>query len=830
MKEIRLDGRWRVKALEVEENRFGITNGSEYRMEIPGDLYSSLIKDGVIPDPYYSRNELDTLFIGRGEWEAERNFYYSKTGEKAYLRLEKLDTVTTIYINGEKAAETDNIHRIYFIEVTPFLKDGRNTISIVFHSAEKEAEKRNESLDYPVPCSLYPNGSPHRNLVRKTQCAAGWDWGPCIMTSGIYVTPVIITTSSVILKDFAVTMRKEKDEWELDYELYMLGVTDEGKSETTISILGKDYTLSIKNREGNFVEKKTISVKAEDVSLWWPSGMGRQPLYETEVKVGSYKKKRKLGFRTIEVKNNVTMGGKELTVCVNGKDVFLKGSNWIPLDALPSRMTKKRYDSLLRDAVRANMNALRIWGGGWYEKEEFYDAADRYGILLWHDMMFACSTYPAADWFLTSVEAELRDQIRRLKSRPSIALWCGNNEDLGALGWYEETKKERERYLEDYLLLNDGTVGRVVTEEDKTRIFWPSSPCAGPGDFSDNWHNDGSGDMHFWSVWHEGKDFDFYHTVKPRFCSEFGYQSFSSPYTVALFCPKDERSLTSPSMLHHQKNEMGNEIMMKEFERLFKTPGSFEDGLYLSQVQQALAIETAVTYWRSLMPYCMGTLIWQLNDVWPVASWSSIEYTGRWKVLHYAIKHFYAPLCPLLYTIDDTLHVKVINDTLKKKKIHVTVREISFSGEIRESRDYTIPIEEKSIVTIEEIKGRRNGEFVHVTLTSGNIREERFLLYGKPNEEKIEISGLKVESIEKKGERFLITLTSSRPSLFTLIDTKSIDGHFSDSYFAVLPGEDRTVEFESREKGLSPETLEKDLVLWDVSRVLTPTQEVNRQD
>lgn len=825
MKEIRLGGEWRVRATDIEENRFGITTDREYRIKIPGDIHSALIDDGVIPDPYYGKNELDILFIGRGEWKAERDFNYRRSGETAYLRLEKLDTVTTVYINGKKAADTDNIHRIYFVDITQFLKDGRNTISIVFHSAEKEAERRNESLDYPVPCSLYPNGSPHRNLVRKTQCAAGWDWGPCIMTAGSYITPVIITTNSLLLREFAVTMKKREDEWELDYELYLLGITNKGKTDITISLLGKEYSLSVRNRKGDFIEHKTVKVKEGDVSLWWPAGMGKQSLYETAVRVGSYTKKRKLGFRTIEVKNNVTMGGKELTVCVNGKDVFLKGSNWIPLDALPSRMTKKRYDSILKDAVAANMNALRIWGGGWYEKEEFYDAADRYGLLLWHDMMFACSTYPAAEWFLFSVEAELRDQIRRLKSRPSIALWCGNNEDLGALGWYEETRKNRERYEEDYLRLNDETVARVVTEEDPSRIFWPSSPCAGPGDFSDNWHNDGSGDMHFWSVWHEGKDFDFYHSVKPRFCSEFGYQSFSSPFTVSLFCPEDERSLTSPSMLHHQKNERGNEIMIEEFQRLFSMPHTFEDGLYLSLVQQALAIETAVTYWRSLMPYCMGTLIWQLNDVWPVASWSSIEYTGRWKVLHYAIKHFYAPLSPLLYITDDTLYVKVINDTPERRKVHVTVSLISFSGERVEKRDYLIPVEEKSVVTVEEIKGKRKGEFVYVTLRSGNVKEERFLLFNKPNEEKIEESGLRVKSIEKKGEKFIITLTSSRPSLFTLVDTKSIEGHFSDSYFALLPEEERSLVFKGREKGLLPGALEKDLVLWDISRVLTPTRE-----
>ncbi len=817
---IRLDGEWKASPLAIEDNRFGIEQGKKYSVTIPGDLHSSLIKEGIIPDPYRGKNELDILFIGRGDWKMERKFEYRRNRKRAFLRLEKLDTVATLLINDNEVASYDNIHRIYYTDITDYLTDGTNTISFIFHSAEKEAEKRNSTLPYPVPCSLYPNGSPHRNLVRKTQCAAGWDWGPCVMTLGLYEKPVIIETDALILKDAAVTMKKKDDSWTLEYELYLLGVTGSGETDASITILKKEHPFTIRNRKGEFTVKRKINVPASSVALWWPSGMGEQKLYPTEVSVGGMKKKRKIGFRTLEVKNAVTYGGKELTVCVNGRDVFMKGSNWIPLDALPSRMTEKRYDSILRDAVKANMNAIRVWGGGWYEKEEFYDAADRYGILIWHDMMFACSTYPAEDWFLSSVEKELTDQIRRLKSRASIALWCGNNEDLGALGWYEETRADRERYFRDYQTLNDRTVGRVVMREDPSRTFWPSSPCAGPGDFSDNWHSDGNGDMHFWSVWHEGKDFDFYHTVKPRFCSEFGYQSFSSPFTVKTFCPDEERSLTSPVMLHHQKNESGNEIIINEFSRLFRKPGSFEDGLYLSQVQQALAIETAVTYWRSLMPYCMGTLIWQLNDVWPVASWSSIEYSGRWKPLHYAIKHFYAPVAPLLYRKDGILSVKAINDTAAGRWTRIRVREISFSGKVNAEREYRMMIPSSTVVAVEEIKGERKDEFVSVSLVAEGRREERFLFFNRPNEEKIEKSGLGIKSIRERDGRFEITIGSENPAFFVLLDTKTLQGHFGDNYTYVLPGEDRTIDFTPDEKGLPLEKVREDLVLWDISKVL----------
>ncbi len=818
MKEIKLDGLWQVRAREIEENKYGISRDKTYSMEIPGDLHSALIEKGIIPDPYYGRNELDILFLSRGEWEVSRDFNYTPSGKKAYLRLEKLDTTATLYINGKMVSEHDNIHRIYFVDITKYLKKGTNTISFVFHSAEKVAAERNASLPYPVPCSLYPNGSPHRNLVRKTQCAAGWDWGPCIMALGVYVTPVIIESDSIILKDFAITLEKTKKEWKLNYELFLLGIDDEDESVITITILNKDYYFTIKNRKGDFKVTEKISIDASSVELWWPNGMGRQKLYSTRVTAGGMKKKRRIGFRTIEVKNKTTYGGKELTISVNGKDVFIKGSNWIPLDALPSRMTKERYDSMLKDVEKANMNALRIWGGGWYEKEEFYDAADRYGILIWHDMMFACSTYPAEKWFLESVKKEIEDQIRRLKSRTCIALWCGNNEDLGALGWYDETKENRERYLKDYEALNDETVGKTVMKEDRTRIFWPSSPCGGPGDYGDNWHSDGNGDMHFWSVWHEGKEFDFYHSVKPRFSSEFGYQSFPSPYTVKSFAPESEYSLLSPVMLHHQKNDMGNEIIINEFKRTFKEPESFTDGLYLSLVQQALAIETAVTYWRSLMPYCMGTIIWQLNDVWPVSSWSSIEYSGKWKPLHYAIKHFYAPLTPLLYKDDGKYHVDVINETDQKKKVELVVTEYSFKGEKLSEEIKKLSIEPQSVFKVEEKEIKEN-RFLFVKLESGKIREERSLFLHRPNEEKVERSGIKVESVKKENEEFRITISASNPAFFVVLDTP-FPGHFSDNYFALLPGDEKVVTFRAEKKDIKEDELEKELVLWDISKVL----------
>ncbi len=821
MKEISLDGIWKLRADRIEDNPFGIKERMEWNMNIPGDVHDTLIKNNTIPDPYYGMNELDIQFIGRGDWTIYRTFDWKKEDERTFIRLEKVDTVARLFINGEKVKGFENEHQIHFIDITSFLKDGENTIAFSFRSAESLAIERNEKLSYPIPCSRYPNDSPNRNLVRKTQCNAGWDWGPCIMSIGIHCPVLLLERGSSLFEGFAAIPRLKGNQWEVEFELWI-----EAKEERSVmaeaSIAGYSTSSSIMLEKGTKKYSLFLTIPENEIERWWPNGCGDQKLYKAKVTLEGDTKERNIGFRTLKVKNEPTMGGKELTISVNGRDIFSKGANWIPLDAIPSRMTRERYDKILQDAVDANMNMLRIWGGGWYEREEFYELCDQKGLLLFHDMMFACSTYPATEWFLKSVEKELRDQIRRLKSHPSIALWCGNNEDLGALTWYEESINNRERYLKDYEKLNDETVGRVVMEEDKDRIFWPSSPCAGPGDYSDNWHSDGKGDMHFWSVWHEGKDFDYYHTVKPRFCSEFGYQSFSSLQVVNTFCPHDQFDLTSPVMLHHQKNDRGNQIMMEQFTRSFKYPSSFESSLYLSQVQQALAIETAVTYWRSLMPYCMGTLIWQLNDVWPVASWSSIEYNGRWKALHYAIKHFYAQVAPLLYIDKGRVFIKVANDTLERKDVMVRVRVMDYEGNVMEERNHSVSIDSMTVVDVEELYKsayNRDDAFVVVETKCEGVTEERSIMMERVKNSDIKKSWIAFKNVEKNSDgSFSITLETKHPAFYVVVESGNIDGRFSDNFITLLPNEDKTITFTPK-GDVEEEILKEELTVMDISRI-----------
>ncbi|HTX73682.1 MAG TPA: glycoside hydrolase family 2 protein, partial [Rectinemataceae bacterium] len=522
-----------------------------------------------------------------------------------------------------------------------------------------------------------------------------------------------------------------------------------------------------------------------------------------------------------------------MTFRVNGRDIFCKGANWIPADALPSRWTKDHVERLLRSAVDANMNCLRVWGGGRYEAEAFYELCDELGILVWQDFMFSCALYPASADFLAEVEAEARHQVRRLMDHPSLALWCGNNEALGAITWYEESRANPARYLVDYDRLTEGVVGRVVRELDPGRPWWPSSPSAGPNDFSDNWHSDGRGDMHYWSVWHEGKPFSAYLDVRPRFCSEFGFQSLPSPAAAASFLPAGERNITSPTMEHHQRHPRGNSIILETMSRYFRMPSGFEVTLYLSQVQQALAIRTAVSYWRSLMPHCMGTLYWQLNDLWPVASWSSLDYDGGWKLLHYEARRFFDPVFLALYIKDDSVHAVGVNDgplpihgdlVLCLRRFDGSlVMDIATDGDLAPGRATplwrtplaSLPCRLEDVYLAARLEGLRAGvprspgqARPHGAAPAGStvdgvpsiaggraeILRRSQLFLTEPKRCTLAEPRLETRVLEHDGE-LSVELRVAAPAFFVDLRAEGLAGRFEDSGFYLLGGETRRIRF-----------------------------------
>jgi beta-mannosidase len=675
-------------------------------MAVPGDLMSALLAAGEIPDPYYGKNELGLQWIGREDWRLERDFELDEaflSHESVYLEALVLDTVAEIELNGQGLGSSRNMWRRFRADAKPLLRAGKNRLAITIRSPERAAAEAAAALAYPIPASEYPVFSPHRNLLRKAQCMAGWDWGPCLMTGGIYDGIALVAHDGPRLEYATTRMRREGAEWIVGIDLDLEAPVP-SRCRATASLAGANASAGLDLPAG--ASRRSLELRVRDVEAWWPAGYGAQPLYDLRVELcplgapeagkdggrghegreagagRGHSLEKRLGFRELSVVAEEDEWGKSLKFAVNGREVFAKGANWIPADALPSRWTRERLADLLGSAVAANMNCLRVWGGGRYESEDFYGLCDELGLLVWQDCMFSCALYPSSPAFLAEVEAETRHQVLRLKDHPSIALWCGNNEALGAITWYEESRTSPARYIADYDRLTEGTVGRVVRNLDPGRAWWPSSPSAGPDDWSDNWHADGRGDMHYWTVWHEGKPFSAYLDVKPRFCSEFGFQSLPSARTVAAFAPEDERNVTSPVMEDHQRHPRGNALIMETMLRYFRMPSGFRETLYLSQVQQALAIRTAVEYWRSLRPRCMGTLYWQLNDVWPVASWSSLEYDGSWKLLHHEARRFYEPLHLALVRTETHLEAHAMNDLALRFSASLGLRLRRFDGSL----------------------------------------------------------------------------------------------------------------------------------------------------
>jgi beta-mannosidase len=454
--------------------------------------------------------------------------------------------------------------------------------------------------------------------------------------------------------------------------------------------------------------------------------------------------------------------------------------------------------------------------------------------------MFSCATYPATPDFLAEVAKEVTYQVQRLRDHPCLAIWCGNNEDLGAIRWYEESRANPARYIVDYDRLNEGTIGRLVRKLDPHRPWWPSSPSAGPGNYADNWHADGSGDMHYWSVWHEGKPFSAYLEVQPRFCSEFGFQSLPSAQVAAGFAGQDQRNLTSPVMEHHQRHPRGNEIILGTMLRYFRMPGSWEETLYLSQVQQALAIRTAVDWWRSTMPRCMGILYWQLNDVWPCASWSSLEYGGRWKILHHEARRFFAPVSPVLVVKDGMLLVSIVNDSPGTWAGQLELRILDFAGQELEKQVVPVAVEPVSAprlleLDIENLPAPVDSCFCVAELT-GSVSTGKQLIprawtfLTEPKRCSLVKPGLQVKAEVNPDGTIALHLSSDAPAFWLSLDVPVQDptvqqgsaqdrpvqdgpasleprGEFDDAGFLLLPGEPKTLVYHPAlgEKARNPE-------------------------
>jgi len=608
---------------------------------VPGCVHTDLLAAGKIPDPFFGTNELSLQWIEERDWEYRTIFTVDAAllaEEVVELVADGLDTVATVTLNGREVARTDNMFVGYRWAVKPLLRTGRNELHIHFRSAMDYIRSASPAFTPPKEFND-PVGRCVR--IRKQQCQFGWDWGPRFVTAGIWrdirlegwttnrLTDVRITQDHAV--DGTVTLACAPVFTRADETIICTAV---------VSLAGRE----IARMEFSGADGGSHGLTIQHPCLWWPAGQGTQVLYDISVtgrdalgrELGTIR--QRVGLRTIVLDRSPDQWGESFRFIVNGRPVFLKGANWIPAHCFVAGLTRADYERDLRAAASAHMNAIRVWGGGIYESDHFYDLCDELGLLVWQDFMFSCTLYPGDDAFLATVRAEAEYQVKRLRHRACLALWCGNNE-LVSLN--EQSLHDSAARL-GYEALFHQTLPEITAQHDAVTPYWPSSPWRGVIEAA---HANGEkrGDTHYWDVWHARHPVKDYEKWSFRLVSEFGMQSYSSPGTNATFCPRGDINIFGPAMENHQKNRAGNQIILDYVSRRYRLPKSQDDLIYLSQLNQAYCMQIGVEHYRRLMPRCMGALYWQLNDCWPVASWSSIEFTGQWKALHYAARRFFAP-------------------------------------------------------------------------------------------------------------------------------------------------------------------------------------------
>lgn len=674
MNRLSLNGSWQMQI--IGENVYGITQ-EPVLARIPGSVYGNLLEQGLMPDPYDRMNELDALKLMENDFRFRTAFDYPAermAEDFILLRFEGIDTLADIYLNDVFLGHADNMHRIWEYDIAEIVRAGGNVLRVEFYSPTKFIEEENRKV-YTGGSQECMKGFPH---LRKAHCMFGWDWGPRLPDMGIFRDVSILSGEKARLEQVYITQNwatQSESVSAADEALERSGgeaVCCAGQKEGAgcqedIVTLGFDVTIedyvnqsqdayeicvALYDEEGRLLMKQSSKddgwdrITVRNPRRWWPRGYGEQPLYRAEVSLSDNEGglldtwSRRIGLRTITVNTQKDEWGECFAHEVNGVKIFAMGADYIPEDNILSRVTKERTYKLLRDAAAANHNCIRVWGGGYYPDDWFYDACDELGLVVWQDMMFACASYELDEDFERSVTAEFRDNIRRIRHHACLGLWCGNNEmETQTLdGAWEPSAKQKY----DYIKLFEYILPRIVEEEDPAAFYWPSSPSSG-GNYDNPW-DENRGDTHYWDVWHGNKPFTEYRKFYFRYLSEFGFQSFPCLKTVETFTRPGERNIFSRVMEMHQRNTAANGKILNYLSATYLYPKNFEMLLYASQLLQADAIRYGIEHFRRYRGRCMGTVVWQLNDIWPVASWSSIDYYGRWKALHYAEKRAFAPV------------------------------------------------------------------------------------------------------------------------------------------------------------------------------------------
>ena len=767
-----------------------------YPATVPGSVYNDLINAEVLDDPYWRDNELRSLELMKNDFEYIGVFEYEETNdEEVILQFNGIDTIADVYLNDKLLGHADNMHRTWEYEVKDILISGNNKLRVYFHSPTEYIAHKYKEDPLILGTEDAMRGFPH---IRKAHYMFGWDWGPRLPDAGIWRDVNLLSGAKKRLTNVYIRQQFNDDLSSVELNIK----TNEGP-----------VKISIKDPDGQLIDGTTIS----NPKLWWPNNLGGQPLYTVNVDlidngriIDTYT--RRIGLRTLSVS---TEGG-EFAHVVNGIKIFAMGADYIPEDNILPRMNRERTRELLLKCKAANFNAIRVWGGGLYPSDDFYDLCDEMGFIVWQDFCFACANYRVTPGFEESILAEIRDNVRRLRHHASLGLWCGNNEmeqfvDVGEWGAHEDPK-----IREDYLKMYEDLFPKLLKEEDPDRFYWPASPSCGGG--FDNPNDPDRGDVHYWEVWHGNKPFTEYRKYRFRYLSEFGFQSFPSLKTIETFTIPEDRNVFSYVMEKHQRNASANGKIMNYLEQMFLYPNDFGTLIYASQLLQAEAIKYGVEHLRRNRGRCMGAVYWQLNDCWPVASWSSIDYYGRLKALHYYARRFFAPVmisCEEEGLLTHSLNINaenndvrrairlnVVNDTLSPREGTVRWQLRDASGAVLQEHEQEVSVPAMTALWLDTVELPGADLYAnYVSYSYGENGEdisEGTVLFCQPKFFKFEDPCLEVKC---EGGEILVSARAYAKSI--CIQNQNDDFLLSDNYFDLNGGSRRVKIISGEPQGLT---------------------------
>jgi beta-mannosidase len=811
-----LDAKWEFRAASA-------TDRAELKewhpAQVPGVVQTDLLHDNLIPDPFYRDNDTRLQWIGLTDWEYRTTFDADAamiSHEHVDLVFEGLDTFADVYVNDQAVLHTDNMFRRWRLPAKGLLKAGPNTLRVVFHSPVELMIPKVKALPYQLPSVTSHNTGNEENVAtapytRKADYQFGWDWGPRYVTEGIWQPIRIETWDAFHVENFHIQQQRvDKDAAALSAELEIQA------SRSTVATVEITYAelsgapvapirQAVQIDPG--VNHVSVPIHIANPKLWYPVGYGAQDRYRFSYTVriardNAAQGTLNTGLRSIELRREVTKTGKSFAFVVNGIPIFAKGADVIPFDSFPNRATPEIHRQILQSARDAHMNMVREWGGGIYETDDFYDICDELGIMVWQEFMFGGDMGPGGAAFQDNVKQEAIDQVERLRDHPSIVLWCGNNEtETGWVHWDDRKNfKEsvsptvRDEVWQNYVNLFHGILPGVVNRYGYPVPYWPSSPSA---NFEDPPDSQTNGDMHYWQVWHALAPIEEYTHQFPRFMSEYGFQSFPEMRTIRSFAQPEEMDIRSATMQDHQKNHGGNERILSYMLRWYPEPKDFPSFVYLSQVLQAEAIKVGAEHLRRQMPNTMGSLYWQLNDCWPVASWASIDYYGRWKALQYYARRFYDDVLVSPFRHDGKVDVYVVSDKLQPVTGQIRTRLLDFSGKslVDKMQDVQVAAQSSAVYfTLDEKELMANADpkktFLVFDLAVGGQNVSRNLVFFDTMHNLDLPESVHVDaSLESSNGGYAVTLHSPALARSVYLSFGDLDVQPSDNYFDLLAGE-----------------------------------------